>query len=307
MQLRSKSVTYRGPRINPPAGGVSQTPGPSSDTQHPSSSTPATSAVSDQPSGTTEEETSSIKGYKCDHCGVVKARKPDLRGHLWTVHKIGTPIVCNMGLCAGKSFSCESSLKQHIRTQHQGDFKFKCKKCPFKSDNSDALVSHMYTKHSIVGKDKATGRKEIYKCVLCHKNFVGKHLLRKHQKDENCIKKKTLKCDHCVRKFKSPEGLKYHVEHYHQGKRSPCPKCGTLLPEKSMRNHMRRHGAQQLLQEARLHVAKVGSARRRYFAFTSRRLGKMTVKPKSKSTTLATKSAPPKLRKAASPKKPAGK
>ena len=72
------------------------------------------------------------------------------------------------------------------------------------------------------------------------------------------------------------------------GKRSPCAKCGILLPEKSIRNHMRCHGAQQLLQEAKLHAAKVGSARRRYFAFTSRRLSKMKVDPKSKAGSLAT-------------------
>ena len=237
----------------------------------------------------------------------MKGRKPDLRGHLWTAHKIGQPIVCNMGQCNNKSFSCDSSLKQHIRTQHMGKFKHSCTKCPFKTDNPDALVSHMFTNHSIVLKDKDTGKKAVYKCVLCQKQFVGKHLLRKHQKDENCIKKKTLKCHHCIRRFKTKEGLQYHVDHYHMGKRSPCAKCGILLPEKSIRNHMRHHGAQQLLQEAKLHAAKVGSARRRYFAFTSRRLSKMKVDPKSKAGSLATKSAPAKLRKSASPKKKPGK
>ena len=310
LTIRSKAVkTHRGPGVNPRTSTVPGTPAFPSDTPQPgpSSSTSATPGESCDPAGAEEEEEeSSVKGYKCQHCGVIKARKPDLRGHIWSVHKLGTPIVCNLGNCNNKSFSAESSLKQHIRTQHHGQYKHSCKRCTFHTDNLENLVSHMYQKHKVVAKDKATGKKCISRCVLCGKQFVGKHLLRKHLKDENCIKKKTLKCTHCPRKFKSKEGLKYHDEHFHQGKRSPCPKCGTLLPEKSIRNHMRRHSSQQLLTEAKMHHAKV-SSRQRYFAYTSRKLAKRQLEQKTRGTSFVTKSAPPKLRKAKSPTKKPGK
>ena len=299
LQLRAKSgQTHCGLGINPSAGTIPTPSTSSGNPPHPSapSSTSSTSGHSDPacPSSVHEEEETNIKGYKCEHCGVIKGRKPDLRGHLWTVHKLGTPIVCNLGKCNNKSFFCDSSLKQHIRNQHQGEYKFHCTKCDFKTDNEQALVSHKYTNHQTVPKDKK-GKKIISRCNLCGKQFIGKHLLTKHQKGELCTKKKTLKCQHCTRKFKSQDGLEYHMDHFHKGKRSPCPKCGVLLPEKSVWNHMRRHSAQQILDQARRFHLKLAS-RQRYFTYTSRRLAKRDPAPKQSAPTPAFKSAPAKLK-----------
>ena len=121
------SKTHRGPGVNPLGPKISGASAPSSLPQQdrPFPSTSAAGAVPQEPSGAIEEEEEEEytgKGYKCSNCGVIKARKPDLRGHLWTVHKLGEPIVCNMGNCANKSFSHPSSLKQHIRTMHKGLF-----------------------------------------------------------------------------------------------------------------------------------------------------------------------------------------
>ena len=178
LQLRVKSgQTHRGPGVNPAASTIPTSSVHPPDSLAPSS-TPSTSGHSDPtcPSSVEEQEETNIKGYKCQHCGVVKGRKPDLRGHLWTVHKLGTPIVCNLGNCQHKSFSCDSSLKQHIRNQHRGEYKFHCNKCDFKTDNEQALVSRKYTNHQIVPKDKK-GKQIINRCNLCWKQFIGKHLL----------------------------------------------------------------------------------------------------------------------------------
>ena len=290
LQLRGRSAkTHRGPGVDPSTGPIPSTSTFSSHPpQPPAPSSTSSTCVQSQPipdpaAGAEEQEEEPIRGYKCQHCGVVKGRKPDLRGHLWTAHGLGTPIVCNLGNCKNKSFSCDSSLKQHIRTQHRGEYKFSCDRCQFKTDNEQALVSHIYQTHHIVPKDKK-GKKIIFRCQLCGKQFIGKHLLTKHQKGELCIKKKTIKCQHCTRKFKSQDGLGYHMDHFHKGKRSPCPKCGVLLPEKSIRNHLRRHSAQQLVAEARRFHAKLAT-RERYFAYTSRRFSRIP----------STKSAPAKL------------
>ena len=160
LQLRAKKgQTYCGPGVNPAGSTIPGGPTPSSDP--PQSSAPSTSATSGHSDSAPvasaeaeEEPESNIKGYKCQHCGIIKGRKPDLRGHLWTVHKLGTPIVCNLGSCNNKSFSCDSSLKQHIRNQHRGEYKHACNKFEFKTDNEQAMVNHKYTQHHIVPKDK---------------------------------------------------------------------------------------------------------------------------------------------------------
>ena len=85
------------------------------------------------------------------------------------------------------------------------------------------------------------------------------------------------------------------MDHFHKGKRSPCPKCGVLLPEKSIQNHMRRHSAQQLLDQARRFHLKLAS-RQRYFAYTSRRLARRDPAPKPTGPTPASKSAPAQLK-----------
>ena len=100
----------------------------------------------------------------------------------------------------------------------------------------------MWEKHKTIRKD-VEGNPLVYPCELCEKEFPVAHLLKKHIKDKMCTKKKTHKCPHCPRKYKSEEGKQYHIEHYHQGKKHPCPYCGELFAAKSMNNHLRIHAA----------------------------------------------------------------
>ena len=81
----------------------------------------------------------------------------------------------------------------------------------------------------------------------------------------------------------------------HKGKRSLCPKCGVLLPEKSIWNHMRRHSAQKLLDQARRFHLKL-AARQRYFAYTFRRLAGRYPAAKATGPTPASQLAPAKLK-----------
>ena len=102
-QLNVKHIsTHRGPAIQPSASGIPEASGQ----QDPSSaqSVPSTSEAD----STTEKERGRA-GFKCAECGVVKYRKPDFEGHLWSKHGLGDPIVCNRGTCGGKSYSSASS------------------------------------------------------------------------------------------------------------------------------------------------------------------------------------------------------
>ena len=101
-------------------------------------------------------------GYKCSVCGKIKTRKLDLEGHMWSAYGMGEPIVCNEGSCSQRSFSCKSSLRQHIRIQHNKVFKFPCghKNCKYGADNPDALLSHKINKHGMKAKQEDIQHKD---------------------------------------------------------------------------------------------------------------------------------------------------
>ena len=97
-QLTVKNVsTHHGPAIQPGTSGISQ----SSGQQDPSS---AQSVPSTSEADSTTEKQKGRAGFKCAECGVVKFRKPDFEGHMWSKHRLGDPIVCNRGTCGGKSY-----------------------------------------------------------------------------------------------------------------------------------------------------------------------------------------------------------
>ena len=207
--------THRGPAIQPSASGIPE----SSGQQDPSfaQSVPSTSEAD-----STTGKQRGRAGFKCAECGVVKYRKPDFEGHLWSKHGLGDPIVCNRGTCGGKSYSSASSLRQHIRAIYQGQYKFNCDRCDYGNDNYDCLTSHKARKHRVRQKTPK-GKVILYACKKCKKEFDAPHLLRKHETNETCTRKKTIPCPDCTRFYKTKEGLEYHQEQQHKGKNPHAP------------------------------------------------------------------------------------
>ena len=175
---------------------------------------------------------------------------------MWSKHRLGDPIVCNRGTCGGKSYSSTSSFRQHIRTIHQWQYKFNCRRCDYGTDNYDCLTSHRVKKH----KEKVTtpkGKLIVYACKKCKKAFDVPHLSRKHEINESCTRKKTIPCLDCTRFYKTKEGLAYHQEQQHKGKKSPCSTCGKMVSEKAMPNHQKQHSSERAVQRAKDFVAKL--------------------------------------------------
>ena len=76
--------THRGPAIQPSASGISE----SSGQQDPSSAHPVPSTSE---AGSSTGKKGGRQGFKCAECGVVKYRKPDFEGHMWSKHQMGDP------------------------------------------------------------------------------------------------------------------------------------------------------------------------------------------------------------------------
>ena len=291
---RYQISTHRGPAIQPPTPAV---PLPSAEQDPPSAQpVPSTSGASQQ---ATDEPEVGRKGFKCHVCGERKFRKPDFEGHMWSKYRLGNPIVCNRGDCGGKSYSSISSLRQHIRTIHKGQYRFNCDKCDYGTDNQDCLMSHRVTKHKAKYVN-TKGKRVVHECSKCKKIFSGPHLLRKHISNKSCTKKKTVPCPECGKMYKTKESMQYHLDQQHKGKSSPCPTCGKLVSEKAMKNHMKRHSSQRALQRAKDFVAKA-KRRKIAFAFSSKVLERRKIAARKKSA--SSRSAPAKLRKGKSPRR----
>ena len=289
---RQSGRTYHGPWVQKSAASV---PGPSSLPEDPGQPQPGAPSSSATPFAAASSGSQPGKhGYKCTVCGKVKTRKPDLEGHMWKDHGMGEPIVCNQGSCNERSFSCKSSLRQHIRTQHNKVFKFPCqhKGCSYGADNPDALLSHRINKHKMKVKKS-------HDCKYCKKTFITRILLQKHVKSLACQTKKTRRCPHCIRMYKTRAGVEKHVKEVHTGKKSPCPQCGLKLSEVAMVQHLRRHTTARSLDTARRFANKM-KARKTSFGFTSRKLAKRSVISTKKPA--VSRSAPAKLKRSKSPR-----
>ena len=296
---KQDQAPYQGPSVHQPPGPVVPArPAPPSlpQSEEPPPATPGTSSAGSSAAGAAKKK--GREGFTCAECGVIKYRRPDFEGHLWWHHGLGEPIVCNRGNCQNRSFSCKSSLTQHVRNQHEKVFKYSCPDCLYGSDSWDCITSHRVNKHKHRFVNKK-GKRVVFTCPHCNKEFVAAHLLKKHVKSESCTTHKTLKCPKCTRLFKSKEGLDRHISNQHQGKKSPCPTCGLMIAAKSMANHLKKHASQRAVQRAKDFAAKRGR-RKTTFQFSSDLLQKRKVRARKKSA--ASKSAPAKLKR--SPRKP---
>ena len=98
-----------------------------------------------------------------------------------------------------KNFTTKRSLKQHMRTQHQGNFKYNCEQHNWHSVNKAVYENHMVTKHGAAKEGPVSD----YKCQKCQKVFTWKHLLANHLHRGTCNSPKKIPCTLCNRFFKT--------------------------------------------------------------------------------------------------------
>ena len=185
-------------------------------------------------------------GYPCHICGKARDRKSDLDGHLWAAHRVGQPIECNLGDCAHRTFATKSSLKTHVKTQHNKKHTYQCKDCSFGSESHDYYIEHRIKAHGIVMRYKKSRKPIIYHCKKCGKVFIGPASKRKHVQRKMCMVQKKVECLECGRKFKTQKGLdKHHSEQHnpdHPMFECAREKCTAVLSsQESFHNHQLWH------------------------------------------------------------------
>ena len=319
------SIVQKAPRRGPVFSMASSEPDvplpdaqPSSSSQ-PGPATPATETVSAEP-----PTKAGRKRYICDVCGVSKSRKPALVGHLWAVHKMGDPIVCNLAPCVDNSFSTNAALKTHIKNIHQKGWRYLCIECEasgdkWGTDSRAEYTTHKVRKHGYKIRNKETKKVRVYKCRKCYKKFDGPSLLAKH-KGRGCLKKKKVQCKDCLKFYISERNLRLHRDQHHTpgAKTWVCHLCQKVCNSLAASlNHSMWHRGINILARARaIRLRKVRTAG---MAASSQEIAKKlphltkkrkTVPPQPRAPRASrdpTKSAPPKLIPRRSPRKRAGK
>lgn len=169
---------------------------------------------------------------------------------------------CNLKMNPGK---LTRHVKSHViddNPQLKEDKKQKpnieCELCDYITWNSILLECHMNRYHLKI---------KPYVCHICSKNFIGKHLLKKHLKHHTA--NQSVICTICGKKLANSSCLKSHLKLHTGEKNYPCDVCGQRFRSSSIMNvhkvkkHSERDAACPLcsskfhtLVELRRHVVK---------------------------------------------------
>ena len=136
------------------------------------------------------------KPYQCTKCGETFQRKYLLIEHGDEKHNIVNSLKCKQ---FGVTFKTVNMVKQHMRTAHTEDKRFKCTLCGKAFSKSYNLNLHLATHTD----------ERPYQCAKCEQSFKTPNNLYQHQAVHN--KKQLCKCDQCGGVFSRKAGLKRHI------------------------------------------------------------------------------------------------
>lgn len=105
-----------------------------------------------------------------------------------------------------KSFYLEKLLTQHIQIRHRGERPFACKFCPKTYPRASSLFMHVRTIHEGI-------KKKTMKCDICMRQFVCKYGYERHMNSHKGIK--LNQCPHCGNKYEFKAYVLQHIAEKH--------------------------------------------------------------------------------------------
>ena len=129
-------------------------------------------------------------------------------------------------LC-GKCFAQCHELKNHIKSAHGGQKKFKCSNCDNSYSTSQNLLNHRQIMHETAPPQTS------FKCEICDKSYMFKTTLEGHRSRVH-VKGKKDKCEKCGKSFFNAYDLKRHIATVHDKKKGlfECDYCGETFSRK---------------------------------------------------------------------------
>lgn len=194
------------------------------------------------------------KFYECDKCSYATKLKKNLQIH-FLIHT--SPFEC---LHCDKKFGAKVSLQRHLK-HHEGPQKFNCfcgrsfktlraiKIHRIKQHGSDRLVEKSFecntcpyaAKFEYLLKRHVLTHMKFFTCDHCGQKYAKEKQLKEHL--TKCRKLLDFSCKFCPKNFQNFKTLNQHLKS-HAG-REECPICFQMLSASFIKEHIRRHKAQQ--------------------------------------------------------------
>lgn len=167
---------------------------------------------------------------ECQICCVLMVGPDRLKQHVKTTHLEAAEGGINVCSICKKICSTKSLLRNHMEI-HDNTVRL-CEICGKSVEGKQPMRRHMAKEHSKTG----------FICKTCKQQFNTLNELRKHEKRHKKPLDKSVFCEICGKKLKTPNTLKIHLQIHSDDKPFKCNVCGACFKQEvTLKTHLRVH------------------------------------------------------------------